>query len=295
MKTTPKRILVPTDFSSASDRALSLAKEIGQRFDAEIHLLHVRIVLDDPNADSEILDEVERILTTSEPSTRQALEQAHKNGGADVHAYMKRGMVPADVIVDAVSEYDCDLVVMGTHGRRGVKRLLAGSVAQEVVHRSPVPVLTTRADVDTRFPPRKILVAVDFSEESLKAVDWVAATAPALDVEITLLHVVRPVIYPEFYALDSLPEQHRVQILRRCHEALTDVATKHLADLSFTTAVIEDHVAVGASDFAEKNDFDLVVLGTKGPSGLTHAVLGSVAERVVRVSKVPVLTIRGDS
>ncbi len=119
--------------------------------------------------------------------------------------------------------------------------------------------------------------------------------APALDAEITLVHVVRPVIYPEFYALDLLPEQHRVQIVRRCHEALSGVATERLADVLFTTAVIEDHVAVGVSEFAEENEFDLVVLGTKGLSGLAHAVLGSVTERVVRLSKVPVLTIRGDS
>ena len=66
-------------------------------------------------------------------------------------------------------------------------------------------------------------------------------------------------------------------------------------DVSFTTAVIEDHVAVGVSDFAQYNNLDLVVLATKGLTGLSHAVLGSVAERVVHLSKVPVLTIRGDS
>lgn len=295
MKKTPARILVPTDFSPASDRALSLAKGVAERFDAEIHLLHVRVVLDDPNVDAAILDEVERILTVAEPTTRQALDQAGENEGAAIHPHMKRGMIPADVIVDAVSEHGCDLVIMGTHGRRGFRHLLAGSVAQEVVHRSPVPVLTTRADGDGLFPPHKILVAIDFSEESFEAVEWAAAVAPVLSAEVTLLHVVQPLIYPAFYALDEPPQDHLEKIMERCHEALTDIATKHLEDVRFETAVVEGYVADGVSRFAEANGFDLVVLATKGLSGFPHTVLGSVAERVVRLSQVPVLTVRGNS
>jgi len=295
MTHTPTRILVPTDFSPASDRALSFAKEIAARFNAEIHVLHVRVVLDDPSMGSEVLDEVERILTISEPSTRRALEQACDDGRTAIHAHMMRGTVPAEVIVDAVSEYECDLVILGTHGRRGLERFLSGSVAQEVVHDSPVPVLTIRASGGSTFPPREILVAVDYSEESLKAVEWAAAVARLLEAGITLLHVVQPLHLPKFYALALLPEQHDERIVSRCQEALDDVAMTYLEEVPFTTAVIRAHVAEGVSRFAKENNMDLVVLATKGLSGLGHILLGSVAERVVRLSEVPVLTVRESS
>lgn len=78
-------------------------------------------------------------------------------------------------------------------------------------------------------------------------------------------------------------------------EALTDVATEYLANVSFTTAVIEGRAAVGVTSFAENNNLDPVVLATRGFTGLSHAVPDSVAERVVSLPKVPALTIRGNS
>ncbi|MDX2435642.1 MAG: universal stress protein [Acidobacteriota bacterium] len=292
MLNTPTRILVPTDFSPASNRALSLAKKMASHLDAEIHLLHVRVLLDDPSVDSEILDEVERILATSESATQDALERAGKNGPTTFNTHIERGVAAAPVIIDAVSEYDCDLVIMGTHGRRGLNRLLIGSVAQEVVHHSPVPVLTTRAAEGGAPLPRKILVAVDFSETSLEAVEWSADLAETLDAEITLLHVVEPLVYPNFYVLES-PIEDRQDIKDHCLDSLSAIATERLAGVASTVAVTYGHVARAISTYAEENDHDLVVLATNGLTGLSHAVLGSVAESVVRLSKVPVLTVRG--
>ena len=294
MKNTLTHILVPTDFSPASNRALSLAKQIAKSLDAEIHLLHVRVLFDDPTVDSEILDEVERILTTSEPATQDALERAGRNGNTPIRSHIKRGVAAAPVILDAVSEYDCDLVIMGTHGRRGLNRLPVGSVAQEVVHHSPVPVLTTRAAKGGATLPQKILVAVDFSETSMEAVKWAANAAAALDAEVTLLHVIEPLTYPDFYVLES-PMEDREDIKNHCLESLATIATESLGNVPSRVAVIHAHVAQGIASYAHDNDFDLVVLATNGLSGISHAVLGSVAERVVRLSKVPVLTARGAS
>jgi nucleotide-binding universal stress UspA family protein len=288
----PKCILVPTDFSDGSDRALGLANKIAERFGAELHILHVRVVLDDPNIDAGILDEVERILTISEPVTRQALEEVGANGNPRIHPHMKRGMIPSDVIIDAIEEYSCDLVIMGTHGRRGFTRLLAGSVAQEIVHRSPVPVITTHADADSQVPPRKILVPVDFSDECLEAVEWANAIAPALGARITLLHVIQPIIYPEFYALDSLPEEHTRQVVKQCHEALEEIAQERLPDHSCDVVVVEGHVADSVRRYALDHDQDLTVVASRGLSGVARAVLGSVAERLVRCCEVPVLTVK---
>lgn len=294
MSNTPTRILVPTDFSAASNRAISLAKKMASQFDAEIHLLHVRVLLDDPSVDSEILDKIEQILTTSEPVTQHVLASVGSNSHTAILTHIERGTAAAPVIIEAITEYGCDLVIMGTHGKRGLKRLLTGSVAQEVVHHSPIPVLTTRAAKGGASIPHKILAAVDFSETSLVAVDWAANLAEGLGGEVTLLHVFEPLIYPDFYVLES-PIQDREDIKDHCLASLSAIATERLAKVPSTVAVIHGHVAQSISSYARDNDHDLVVLATNGLSGLPHAVLGSVAERTVRLSAVPVLTVRGGS
>ena len=293
MALTPKTILVPIDFSPTSECALGLAGELAGAFEAEIHLLHVRATLDNPIMSLEDLDEVKHVRAMADARVQQALEKSAHGIDAPTHCHVCREAVPADAIIEAVSEHNCDLVIMGTNGRRGLKRLLTGSVAQEVVHHSPVPVLTIRVDADDPCLPQKILVAVDFSETSIEAVEWAATVAPALDAEITLLHVVETLIYPDFYALDSLPEVRLKEVTSHCHRSLSDIAKEYLANVPSTTAVIQAHPAQGIASFAEENDHDLVVLATKGLSGVTHALFGSVAERLVRLSEVPVLTVRG--
>ncbi len=138
------------------------------------------------------------------------------------------------------------------------------------------------------------MVAVDFSETSLVAVDWAANLAEGLDGEVTLLHVFEPLIYPDFYVLES-PIEDREDIKDHCLDSLSAIATERLANVPSTVAVITGHVAQKISSYAHDNKYDLVVLATNGLSGLSHAVLGSVAERVGRLSKVPVLTVRGPS
>lgn len=292
MSNNPTQILVPTDFSHSANRALPLAKRIARCFDSEIHLLHVRELLDDPIVDSEILDQVEQILTDSEPAMRDALEEAGRDSCTPIHTHLKKGIVPAQIIIDAIDEYDCDLVIMGTEGRRGLKRLLTGSVAQEVLHRSPIPVLTIRDGVHTPSLPKKLLVAVDFSETSLEAVEWAASAARVFDAKVTLLHVVETLVYSGFYGFVVPPEPQLKEIMRDCYEALSEIAAKHFTDVPCTTTVINDHAALGIASYAQKHEQELVILATKGRSGLAHIALGSVAERVVRLSEVPVLTVR---
>lgn len=292
MTLTPKAILVPTDFSPASDNALDLARELAGTFDAEIHLLHVCTIFDGPIVSPEDLDKVERVLAMSDAKTLQALEASVQEINAPTHCHVHRGAGPADAIIKAVTEHNCDLVIMGTNGRRGMKGLIVGSVAKEVVHRSPVPVLTTRAETASTFPPKKILVAYDSSEDSLQAVLLAADWAPLLSAEITLLHAMEPVTYPDFYAQYTPREDQLKRLSERCHNALVEVGSEHLNTVAHETAVIHAQAADGIADFAETESFDLVILATRGLSGISHVLFGSVAERVTQLSKIPVLTVR---
>lgn len=295
MAFTPEKILVPIDFSPPSTSALALARELAVPFEAAIHLLHVRTVVDSPIVSPDDLDEVERILAMSDAKTQELLEQSTDGIVSPTRCHVRRRVSPADAIIDAVAELDCDLVVMGTQGRRGLKGLLVGSVAKEVVHRSPVPVLTTRVEADRVFPPGKILVGYDSSHESLQAVLLAADWAQTLGAEVTLLHAMEPITYPDFYSHYTLRANHMTRLGERSREALGEVGRKYLQAVAHDTAVIHARPAEGIIDVASNQDFDLVVLATRGLSGIAHALFGSVAERVVLLSKVPVLTVRGSA
>ena len=292
MALTPKHILVPIDFSPASDCALDLAKGLAGPFEAEVHLLHVRTTIDNPVVSSEDFDEVEQILAISDAKTRQTLEESAKEIDTPTHCHVKRGKAPANTILDAIDEYHCDLVIMGTNGRRGFKGLIVGSVAKEVVHRSPVPVLTTRTKVARSFPPKKILIAYDSSEDSLKAVLLAAEWARLFAAEVTLLHVMELETYSGLYSQYTPSESYLKRASQQCHEALAKVGGDHLDTVTHETAVIHAHPAFGITQFGSTNQFDLAVLATRGLSGIAHTLFGSVAERVTQLSEIPVLTVR---
>jgi nucleotide-binding universal stress UspA family protein len=142
------RILVPTDFSPASEAALAAATELADRFGASIHLLHV---LEDPYSTSAYATEVYGFLppglreTWQENAEKrlQALmprDQGTRSGGS----YAVVFGAPARAIVDHAHGAGIDLIVMGTHGRSGVAHLLLGSVAERVVRTAACPVMTVR-------------------------------------------------------------------------------------------------------------------------------------------------------
>jgi nucleotide-binding universal stress UspA family protein len=136
---TLKHILVPTDFSEASDRAVAMALELARAFDARVTLLHVWSIptLGYAEALTWPIDEMEQ-------AAKKALDGALASTSklyAKTEALLRQG-IEWKQIVETAKERGCDLVVMGTHGRRGLPRLVLGSVAEKVVRLSPVPVVT---------------------------------------------------------------------------------------------------------------------------------------------------------
>ena len=119
-----------------------------------------------------------------------------------------------------------------------------------------------------------------------------AAWARLLRAEITVIHVVEPLVYPAFYSDYMYHEVYRERVTRRCNKALDQIAEEYFGGVPHGTAVIHAHVAQGIAEYAEENNFDLVVLATRGLSGVTHGLFGSVAERVTQLAEVPVLTVR---
>ena len=294
MASTRHRILVPTDFSEASDRALELARRIAAPLAAEIHFLHVRVLLEEPHVVEEGQRELERLLARADQHARDALgRKTAPVAGEVIHTHLVRGLSAPESIVQTALDLGCDLIVMGTHGRRGLKHLFLGSVAERIVRTAPMPVLTVRPNATFReLQGARILLPYDFSERSAAAEAAAADWARALEGRVTLLHVVEPIVYPEFYAVDILPEDMLDKICDRTKKSLEDVAARTFKDLPVSVEVAVGKASETIAEAASPESYDLVIMPTRGLSPIEHLLLGSVAAYVVRHATVPVLTLR---
>ncbi|MEJ2190704.1 MAG: universal stress protein [Acidobacteriota bacterium] len=119
-------------------------------------------------------------------------------------------------------------------------------------------------------------------------------TPQTLGAEITLLHVVEPVVYPEFYSVDVVSDDLMGHLRERSEEALKKAAEEQLPGLPVATSVEVGRAAETIVHHADPDRFDLVIMSTRGLSALEHVLLGSVAEAVLRRCRVPLVTICGD-
>ncbi|WP_118839151.1 universal stress protein [Salinibacter ruber] len=285
-----RRILWPTDFSKGADRAFPHAAALASWHEAELHVLHVTEGRSGNAPDADI------------PIPKSTLSALLSGDGdppphVDLDALtlvqeQREHRSPPEAIVGYVEEQEIDLVVAGTRGRRGLQRLLIGSVAEEVLRTAPCPVLTVRgaADRAPAWAVRNILVPVDFSDASLEALRHAKELALTYGAQITLLHAVEEVIYPSAYGVEpaNLPGP---QVIERVEGSLAELVQ---AEVGHEHATVEAKVGYAPStilDYAETNEVDLVVIATHGRTGLERMLLGSVAERVLRRAPVPVFTV----
>jgi nucleotide-binding universal stress UspA family protein len=291
-----RKILYPTDFSEPSDQAFAAAVFLAERYGAELHMLHVLALhAADPNDPEHTLpglDDVYTQLSSAADARMRAVGEAHAST-IELHQSQVRGLSAAAGILDYAEEQDIDLIVMGTHGRRGLRRFIMGSVAEEVVRLARCPVLTTRGDEESRAPERfdRILVPIDFSAHSKAALDNAKRLASDYGAHISLLHVVEEVVYPDFYYPVSASgtiqaESLREEAKRRLDQMRDELGPDATAHVSIGRASHE------IAEFAAEDGTDLIVIATHGLTGVESALLGSVAGRVTRMAPCSVLSIR---
>jgi len=138
-----ERILVPTDGSEGATMAVDHAIEFAKRFDAALHTLFV--VETEVGSDAAIAGAYEAFEAAGQDAVDDVIERAEAASIGTIEGMVAQG-TPHRAILEYVEEYDIDLVVMGTHGRTGIDRLLLGSVTEKVVRLSPVPVLTVGSE-----------------------------------------------------------------------------------------------------------------------------------------------------
>ena len=272
-----RRILVPVDGSESADSALDHAVSLAKAAGAEIHLLSVvdPYVLSTVVERKEVEVELEGVVQDAAARVRDA--------DVEVSTTVEVGF-PHEEILDAVADEEIDLIVMGTHGRSGLQRFVLGSVAEKVVRLSPVPVLTVRTGATGTRPYEDIVVPTDGSEAAEPAERWGVDLAGQFDAVVHALSVV-----PKGRIRSSETVAAHEEAARKA----VDRVVARGESSGVRTADTVDHGIPHRTivDYCEDTDADLVVLGTHGRTGVERFVLGSVAEKVVRLSETPVLVV----
>lgn len=291
-----KKILCPIDFSPGSSQAMRTAVRLAIEHDAELVLAHSWFLPPATFAGEYVYaaDIVQQLSDDAKHCLEAAVAEAGKLGVRHVTSRLLSG-VPWQQIIDAARrEPDLGLIVIGTHGRTGLTRVLLGSVAELVVRHAPCPVLTVRPHNEPA-PFGHVLCPVDLSRPARDAIHLAAEFAQPSGAGITLLHVLElPVSYSGKL---PVPDFHRDLDARSA--ALLDRWTTDLkAKVSVPVTQLTRIGRPGAQILAVLEDdhtFDLVVMGSHGHTGIARMLLGSVAEKVVRHARCPVLVGHGTS
>jgi nucleotide-binding universal stress UspA family protein len=296
-----QRILCSTDLSPASEPAWVEAQRLARVLGAEIVLLHVVSPLVIP---PEVAAEIyvpphlyQQLVDDADRDAHDRLAQLRDQRAATsvkVTTRVEHGL-PADTILRAAGDRGGDIVVLGTHGRTGLGRVLLGSVADRVIRLAPCPVVTVRArpGAPVTAPERltRICYATDFSASARAAWPWVATLAEAAQAEVDLVHVP-----PEVVTRREFPAAVIGQMAEGFHaygaaQAQRLIDAGPLPPARIHPLILTGPPAEAILRSAETRAADLIVMGTRGWSGLRRWMLGSVALHVVQAAPCAVLTV----
>ncbi|HUH06089.1 MAG TPA: universal stress protein [Kofleriaceae bacterium] len=298
-------IVVGVDFSPESEAAVAQAMAVARRAGARLTLLHVGAVPDAPlgvpesmAATAAAYTQVVKQQLAEDRDALEALRERLLGQGVEVFHAVYDGFADTG-IVEAAKELEADLIVVGTHGRTGLKRFILGSVAERVVRLASVPVLVARAtDAPLAGGYAKLLVPTDFSASAEEALELAQALA-AEDATIHLLHAwqlppMSSASSAPVKAADDLFGEVRRSITNAVDETGEQLVDRHVdggANLSFES--VEGSPAHAIQEAIARHQPDVVVLGSHGRRGVTRLLLGSVAENTVRHAPCSVVVVHG--
>jgi nucleotide-binding universal stress UspA family protein len=296
-----KNVLVATDFSPASERAVEWALAIARRNGSQVTLVHalapeVRefVPMDSPPELDRARIEAQRQM--------QKLADAAADKGIACQTRIERGRA-GGVVASFIQREDADLIVVGTHGRGGVKKVVMGSVAEEVLRQAKCPVLTVGPHVAAVAKGlRHIVFATDFGPASIKAFPYALSLAEVYGAKLVMVHMfpMLPAIAATSYApavtsAQSLVEwqlQAKRESLKKLKKLIPPGA-KLAAAPEFV--VTTDFLPEGILTAAEQHDADLIVMGANRADSarITSHIPWSVTHHLIAEAECPVLTVRG--
>jgi len=275
-------VLHATDFSPSSEVATEYAAVIARAFGARLDLLHAhRMDLPPYFTPRQNVDLEQELALAQDRIMEHLRDLAETHVPPDVSHEL---LVAEDFATDAILEYaeqrQSGMVVLGSHGRKGIARALLGSVSENVLREIRVPLLITHPpskDTPVISSPviEHLLCSIDYTPHSLHAVEVAAALAGRLDARLTVLHSLER-------SGEEASERDRV-----C-SWLPDTVE---ATCDWQVSIERGNPAERIITAAERDGADMIVVGGKHRSFLKASVLGSTTERVVRHAHCPVLTV----
>ena len=296
-----RKILLPTDFSPCANAALHQAVTIAERFQGSVTMLHVVAVHESDRGKietvfSEDSKSYDHIMTSAE-------EMLHTKEGMIetpvlIEKVLKRGISPTNEIISYADEHKPDLIVMGTHGRTGIRRLIMGSVAEKIIRLSECPIMTVRCGTDGKKSPypnyRSILLPIDFSDTSVNALWQAAEMARSYGAILTLLHVAEPIDLSGYTQEgDSSEEDFLDSQLESAEKALHDFTSNApLEGIEVYTRVVHGRPGRKIIEYADEEGIDLIIIPSLGKSGLERLLMGSTVNKVVHRANCPVMVLK---
>jgi nucleotide-binding universal stress UspA family protein len=294
-----KKILCPIDFSEFSVRAYQHASSLAEHYRANLVAQHIVELSRYPYAEyaASAGDYAEFCRALGEGGKEQLREfvKKHRHDEIQPELVVHEGVAP-DCILSLAQAQKVDLIVMGTHGRRGYDRFVLGSVTNRVMRRTPCPVLavckTPHDSVSAGMAagePRpyarhlnRILFCTDFSENSERALSYAISATEEYDAELTLLHVLEEVPSP------ARTKEAMATAAEQLDKLIPPEARK---SLKIKTAVRIGKPYRQIIQLAEEMQVDMVAMGVRGRGALDLAVFGSTTYRVLQLGPCPVLAV----
>ncbi|HWP84025.1 MAG TPA: universal stress protein [Terriglobia bacterium] len=299
-----RNLLCAVDFSECSYQALRYAAEIARHFGSQLYIQHILSLPPEASWHEDPSGWTKERVRGARRIAEHGLRRLHAEAdlsGLNVTFLLTDG-VPGSRILETVGERKIDLLVIGTHARRGIKRLVEGSLAERLVHEAICPVLVAA-------PPREsmpalpepgalafqtILMATDFSRSADRALTYALRWAAEWGGRVLLLHAVEPVsaapqslasLFPES---DASLEAHIRSAWEKMRVLVPDPA---LARCRIDYEVRSGNAAEQILDCAQERKADLIVLGARGV-GRASLTWGSTLSQVVRAGRFPVMALR---
>lgn len=295
-----KRILCPIDFSEFSQRAVDHAIAIARWYESTITLLHVRPLVPIAPAAPEMMPAVALTAEDRDELITALGRYVPADAGVAIEGDVVEGHAAIEIL-ERAKTLPSDLVILGTHGRSGFERLLLGSVTERVLRKAPCPVLSVPRQADDGAPVgplfKRILCPVDFSDCSMRALDYALSMAQEADACLTVLHVLdlegaiselwRDRLTPPALSkeLETLENEKRDRLARAVPAGVSSFCE------------VETIMARGTPyrevlRVASEKQSELIVMGVHGRRAADLLFFGSTTNHVVRQAPCPVLTIR---
>jgi nucleotide-binding universal stress UspA family protein len=286
-----RQVLCPTDFSEFSMRAYRYALSVAWHYKAKLIVQNIvelwRYASADFSSSATILGEFYDTLYRESEEQLQQLVDTYPQDGVQVERVVDQGMASESILALAEAR-KADLIVMGTHGRRGFDQLMLGSVTERVMRKASCPVLIVnkpshdliRSDEKLGvIHLSKILFCTDFSENSQRAFDHAMSLAAEYHTELTLLHV-----------LEDSPNSAKIQqtvatAIERLDMLIPSAAPN--MEIKIRSAVRIGKAYVQIIELASEAQIDLVIMAVRSRG----AVFGSTTHRVIQFGPCPVLVI----